>query len=87
MLLSLLKFVGTDEGTLLEHAVIQLQRVVSTEEDDWNEGQYMDSIICLKESNGSQTKLNLVQAIFLYIGTWCDSKLQDYHLHFSAVSC
>ncbi|XP_022720063.1 uncharacterized protein LOC111277894 isoform X1 [Durio zibethinus] len=77
------QFVGTDEGTLLEHAVLQLQRVVSTEEDDWNEEQYMKSIICLKQSNGSQTKLNLVQAIFLSIGAWCDSKLQDYHLHFS----
>ena len=87
MLLSPLKFVGTDEGTLLEHAILHLQRVVSTEEDDWNEGQYMNSIICLKQSNGSQTKLNPVQTIFLSIGTWCDSKLQDYHLHFSEVSC
>ncbi|XVF10658.1 hypothetical protein REPUB_Repub07fG0201300 [Reevesia pubescens] len=77
------QFVGTDEGTLLEHAVLQLQRVVSAGEEDWNEGQYMNSLICLKQSNGSQTKLNLVQAIFLSIGTWCDSKLQDYHLHFS----
>ncbi|XVF51538.1 hypothetical protein PTKIN_Ptkin04bG0192800 [Pterospermum kingtungense] len=76
------QFVGTDEGTLLEHAVLQLQRVVSTEEDDWNEGQYMNSIICLKESNDSQTKLNLVQAIFQSIGSWCDNKLRDYHLHF-----
>ncbi|XWS18262.1 hypothetical protein CRYUN_Cryun32bG0028500 [Craigia yunnanensis] len=33
------KFVGTDEGILLEHAVHQLQGIVSTEEDDWNEGQ------------------------------------------------
>ncbi|KAG8496041.1 hypothetical protein CXB51_009399 [Gossypium anomalum] len=44
------QFVDTAEGTLLEHAVLQLQRVVSAKEDD-----------C----------------------TWCDSKLQDYHLHFS----
>ncbi|XWS49898.1 hypothetical protein CRYUN_Cryun12cG0042400 [Craigia yunnanensis] len=76
------QFVGTDEGTLLDHAVLHLQGFVSAEEDDWNEGQYMNSIICLKQSNDSQTKLNLVQAIFLSIGTWCDSKLQDYHLHF-----
>ncbi|KAK5847109.1 protein unc-13 homolog isoform X1 [Gossypium arboreum] len=77
------QFVDTAEGTLLEHAVLQLQRVVSAKEDDCNEGQYMNSITCLKERNGSQKKLNLVQSIFLSIGTWCDSKLQDYHLHFS----
>ncbi|EOY24649.1 Uncharacterized protein TCM_016195 isoform 3 [Theobroma cacao] len=77
------QFAGTDEGTLLEHAVFPLQRVVSAEEDDWNEGQYMDGIICLKKCNGSETNLNLVQAIFLSIGTWCDSRLQDYHLYFS----
>lgn len=83
----LLKFVDTAEGTLLEHAVLQLQRVVSAKEDDCNEGQYMNSITCLKERNGSKRKLNLVQSIFLSIGTWCDSKLQDYHLHFSEVCC
>ncbi|KAA3456483.1 DNA topoisomerase 4 subunit B [Gossypium australe] len=77
------QFVDTAEGTLLEHAVLQLQRVVSAKEDDCNEGQYMNSITCLKERNGSKKKLNLVQSIFLSIGTWCDSKLQDYHLHFS----
>ncbi|OMP09656.1 hypothetical protein COLO4_05255 [Corchorus olitorius] len=77
------QFVHTDEGTLLEHAVRQLQRVVPAEEDDWNEGQYVNSIVCLKQCDGSQTKLNLVQAIFLSIGIWCDSKLQDYHLHFT----
>ncbi|KAL4332520.1 hypothetical protein GQ457_07G009270 [Hibiscus cannabinus] len=76
------QFVHTDEDTLLEHAVLQFQRVVSAEEDDYNEGLYMKSITCLRERNGSQTKLNLVQSIFLSIGTWCDNKLQDYHLHF-----
>ncbi|KAK0587106.1 hypothetical protein LWI29_017363 [Acer saccharum] len=77
------QFVETAEGMLLEYAVLELQKVQSSEEDDGKEGQYMDSLICSRQYGGREVKLSMVQAIFLSISIWCDSKLQDYHQHFN----
>ncbi|KAJ0049443.1 hypothetical protein Pint_16079 [Pistacia integerrima] len=77
------QFVATGEGMLVEHAVIQLQKVSTAEEYDEKEGQYMNSLVCSRQCNDREVKLGLVQAIFLSISIWCDNKLQDYHLHFN----
>ncbi|XP_052307929.1 protein unc-13 homolog isoform X4 [Populus trichocarpa] len=76
------QFVRTGGSVLLENAVLHLQKVLSTEEDDRKE-QYMNSLVCTKQCNGSHLKLHLLQSIFVSISMWCDYKLQDYHSHFS----
>lgn len=85
--LCLLKFVGTGEGMLLEYAVLELQKVSPTEEDDGKEVQYINNIICSRKLNDRKDNLSLLEAIFVSISIWCDSKLQDYHRHFSQVNC
>ncbi|XP_050227666.1 protein unc-13 homolog isoform X2 [Mercurialis annua] len=75
------QFVETDAGQLLENAVLKLHKFLSTEELDWKE--YMDSLVCSRQCNGHELKLKLESSICLSIGIWCDSTLQDYHLHFS----
>ncbi|XP_044485853.1 protein unc-13 homolog isoform X2 [Mangifera indica] len=77
------QFVATGEGMLVEHAVIQLQKISTAEEYDEKEGQYMNSLVCSRQCNDREVKLSLVQAIFLSLSIWCDNKLQDYHLHFN----
>ena len=79
-----MKFVETDEAKLLEYAMLELQKVVSAEDDD-KERIYIDSLACLKQRGRNEVKLGLIQAIFFSISTWCIGKLQDYHLHFSQV--
>ncbi|KAM3687195.1 hypothetical protein ACJW31_10G059700 [Castanea mollissima] len=77
------QYVGTNEDMLLEHALHELQKVVSGENADQKEEQYMDSLACSRQFNGSEIQLGLVQAVFFSISSWCDDKLQDYHLQFS----
>lgn len=81
-----MKYVGTDEAVLLEYALLELQKVLSAEKGGVEEEHYMDSLVCSRQCNGNEIKLNLVQAIFFSISSWCDSKLQDYHLHYSQVN-
>lgn len=45
----------------------------------------MNSLMCSAACGGRDVQLNLVQSICLSISSWCDSKLQDYHLNFSQV--
>lgn len=85
--LCLLKFVGTGEGMLLEYAVLELQKVSPTEENDGKKVQYINNIICSRKCNDREDNLSLLQAIFVSISIWCDNKLQDYHRHFSQVNC
>ncbi|KAG5228365.1 protein unc [Salix suchowensis] len=80
------QFVRTGGSVLLENAVLHLQKVLSTEEDDGKE-QYMNSLVCTKHCNSSHLKLHLLQSIFVAISMWCDYKLQDYHSHFSQKPC
>lgn len=80
-----LKFVATDEAKLLEHAILQLQKLVSGE-DSGKEKLYIESLACLKQCGRSEVKLSLTEAIFFSISSWCTAKLQDYHLHFSQVN-
>lgn len=75
-----LKFVETNEGMLLENAVTELQKVLTAEEADGKEEQYMNCVICSRQYDGHELKLNLVQAICVSISIWCDSTLLDYHL-------
>ncbi|XP_059645069.1 protein unc-13 homolog isoform X2 [Cornus florida] len=77
------QFVGTDEAALLDLAILEVQKVLSAEGTDGKEQQYMNSLICSTVCNGSEIKPSLVQAILLSMSIWCDSKLKDYHLHFS----
>uniref|UniRef100_A0A5B7C3J2 MHD1 domain-containing protein n=1 Tax=Davidia involucrata TaxID=16924 RepID=A0A5B7C3J2_DAVIN len=76
------QFLETDEPILLDCAILEVQKVLSTEDNDGKEVQYMNSLMCSTVCNGSEIKSSLVQAIFLSMSIWCDSKLQDYHLHF-----
>ncbi|KAL6986195.1 hypothetical protein U1Q18_019563 [Sarracenia purpurea var. burkii] len=76
------QFVGTDEEVLLDCAILEVQKVLSANNNDEKEERYMNSLICSTVCNGRVIKLNLSQALFLSMSIWCDSKLQDYHLHF-----
>uniref|UniRef100_A0A2P2M0R4 Uncharacterized protein MANES_01G065400 n=1 Tax=Rhizophora mucronata TaxID=61149 RepID=A0A2P2M0R4_RHIMU len=76
------QFLETDGDGLLENAVLELQKLLSAAEDDDKEEQYMNSLLCLRQWNGSELKVRLVQTILLSVTSWCDSVLQDYHLHF-----
>lgn len=77
------QFIGTDETMLLENAIAEVQKVLSAEENDEKEELYLNSLVCSRLCNGIEVKLSLVQAIFFSMSIWCDSKLKDYHLHFS----
>ncbi|KAM7494210.1 hypothetical protein LguiB_028819 [Lonicera macranthoides] len=76
------KFVETDEVMLLDHSIVEVKKVLSAEDNEAKEEQYVNSLTCLIACNGSGIRLNLVHAVFWSISLWCDSKLQDYHLHF-----
>ncbi|KAL6556364.1 hypothetical protein OROGR_005652 [Orobanche gracilis] len=78
------QFVATEEAVLLDYAVREVEKVLSSECHNDNEMAYIKSLTC--SSSGSANRLNLLQSIFLSVGSWCDSKLQDYHLHFSQKS-
>ncbi|KAL3818096.1 hypothetical protein ACJIZ3_004001 [Penstemon smallii] len=77
------QFVATEEAVLLDYAICEFERVLSSEVCDDKEVAYMRSLVCCTINNGSQMRLNLLESIFLSIRSWCNSKLQDYHLHFS----
>ncbi|PWA69505.1 hypothetical protein CTI12_AA296270 [Artemisia annua] len=77
------QFVETKEMPLLDQANLQVQKVLSTNYKEGNEEQFTYTIMCTNTENGTEIKLSLVQAIFRSINLWCDTRLQDYHLHFS----
>ncbi|XP_019055877.1 PREDICTED: uncharacterized protein LOC104612733 isoform X2 [Nelumbo nucifera] len=77
------KFVETGEPILLEYAILEMQKVLSIQDDNAMEGAYMNSLICSIGINGCKMNISLVDAIFMSTSIWCDSKLQDYHLHFA----
>ncbi|XP_028054967.1 protein unc-13 homolog isoform X2 [Camellia sinensis] len=76
------QFVATDEATLLDYAILEVQKVLSADNNNEKEERYMNSLMCSTVCNGRGIKLCLAHAFFLSMSTWCDSKLQDYHLHF-----
>ncbi|KAL6556752.1 hypothetical protein OROHE_006628 [Orobanche hederae] len=78
------QFVATEEAVLLDYAVREVEKVLSSEGYNDNEMAYVKSLTCSRSGNAN--RLNLLQSIFLSVGSWCDSKLQDYHLHFSQKS-
>uniref|UniRef100_A0A7N0TVK8 MHD1 domain-containing protein n=1 Tax=Kalanchoe fedtschenkoi TaxID=63787 RepID=A0A7N0TVK8_KALFE len=78
-----LQFIETDKSELLEYALLELRKVLTTEDRDVNERLYINSLLCSKVFNNVDLKLNLVHAILFSVGIWCNEKLQDYHLHFS----
>ncbi|KAL2544069.1 hypothetical protein Fot_13302 [Forsythia ovata] len=77
------QFVATEEVTLLDYAILEVEKVLSAEDSDEKEVAYMTSLLCFTGRNECEIRLNLLQSIFLSISSWCDSKLRDYHLHFS----
>ncbi|XP_057510564.1 protein unc-13 homolog isoform X2 [Actinidia eriantha] len=81
------QFVGTDEAFLLDYAILEVQKVLSADINSEKEELYMSSLMCSAVWNGRPIKLHLVQAVFLSMSIWCDSKLQDYHLHFHQNPC
>lgn len=84
----MLKFVETGEPLLLEYATVELLKLISAKGDDKKLRLYSNSLLCSRQCNDSEIKLSLVDAVFYSISIWCESKLEDYHLHFSQViSC
>lgn len=79
------KFVLTEEESLLDHAILEVKKLLSAEINKGKDEEYLNSLICSTDCNGNKKELSLVQAIFWSMSFWCDSKLQDYHLHFSQV--
>ncbi|KAL8106727.1 hypothetical protein AgCh_023473 [Apium graveolens] len=77
------QFVLTEEEMLLDHAIIEVQKLLSTESSKGKDEEYINSLICYPECDDSEPEMNLVQAILWSMSYWCGSKLQDYHLHFS----
>ncbi|KAG8374878.1 hypothetical protein BUALT_Bualt10G0041300 [Buddleja alternifolia] len=80
------QFVANKEAILLDYAIHEVQKVLSAEVCDDKEVAYIKSLTCSAIGNGCEIRLDLLQSIFLSISSWCDSKLQDYHLHFSQKS-
>ncbi|XP_073136594.1 protein unc-13 homolog isoform X2 [Henckelia pumila] len=77
------QFVAAEDMALLDYALREVEKVLSGEVCDDREVAYTNSLTCSTFSNGHEIRLSLLQSIFLSISSWCDSKLQDYHLHFS----
>lgn len=77
------QFVRTEEAILLKTAIREIRKVISSDVNDGREDEYLSSLICSVAYGGAEIKLNLVHSVLLSISSWCDSKLQDYHLHFS----
>nr|XP_027080493.1 protein unc-13 homolog isoform X1 [Coffea arabica] len=77
------QFVGTEETMLLEYAIRVMQKSLFSEASEPREDEYICSLSCSATSGSNEYKFNLVQSIFFSIGSWCEIKLQDYHLHFS----
>lgn len=80
------QFVGTEETMLLEYAIRVMQKALFSEASDPKEDEYICSLMCSATSGSNEHNFNLVQSIFFSIGSWCEIKLQDYHLHFSQKS-
>lgn len=80
-----MEFIGTEDIILLDHAIREIQSVLLSEASEHREDEYMDSLMCSAAHSGCEVELNLVQSICLSIGSWCDGKLQNYHLHFTQV--
>ncbi|KAL0550296.1 hypothetical protein IC582_014804 [Cucumis melo] len=78
------QFVKTDEVSFLDDAIVELQKCASSKNDEGKEEQYLESLSCSIScnGNGNEMKLSLVEAVFFLISSWCDIKLQAYHLHF-----
>ncbi|XP_038903224.1 protein unc-13 homolog isoform X2 [Benincasa hispida] len=62
--------------------VLFQQKIASSKNDDGKEEQYLQSPSCSITCNGNEMKLSLAEAVFFLISSWCDIKLQAYHLHF-----
>ncbi|XP_073055673.1 protein unc-13 homolog isoform X1 [Primulina eburnea] len=77
------QFVATEDMALLDYSLCEVDKVLSAEMCDDREVAYTNSLTSFTFSNGHEMRLSLMQSIFLSISSWCDSKLQDYHLHFS----
>uniref|UniRef100_A0A1D1XXQ8 GTP-dependent nucleic acid-binding protein engD n=1 Tax=Anthurium amnicola TaxID=1678845 RepID=A0A1D1XXQ8_9ARAE len=76
------QYIGTGETMLLKSAILQIQKTLSRDEGDRNEEAYMNSLICWNGANEGNRNLSLVHSVLSSIKVWCDSQLQDYHLHF-----
>ncbi|KAL9177741.1 hypothetical protein ABFS82_01G078500 [Erythranthe guttata] len=77
------QFIATEEAVLLDYAICEVEKVLSTEVYNEKEVDYMKSLMCSTIRDECEIRLDLLRSIFSSISSWCDSKLQDYHLHFS----
>ncbi|CAH9082969.1 unnamed protein product [Cuscuta europaea] len=72
-----------DEAVLLDYSIHEMLKVLSDEDEDHMEDKYIDGLLCFTTSNGCQTRSSFLQSAIFSISIWCDSMLQDYHLHFA----
>ncbi|CAH9084302.1 unnamed protein product [Cuscuta epithymum] len=77
------QFVATDEAVLLDYSIHEMLKVLSAEDEDHMEDKYIDDLLCFTTWNGCQTRSSFLQSAIFSISIWCDSMLQDYHLHFA----
>ncbi|CAI9093969.1 OLC1v1029593C1 [Oldenlandia corymbosa var. corymbosa] len=79
------QFVRTEEGMLLDYAIRVMEKFRLSAATDRREDEYLSSLVC-STSDSCEDKVTLIQSIISSISSWCDIKLQDYHLHFSQKS-
>ncbi|RAL44398.1 hypothetical protein DM860_011675 [Cuscuta australis] len=77
------QFVATNEAVLLDYSIHAMRNVLSAQDDDHMEDNYIQSLLCFTTWKGCPTRLSYLQSVILSISMWCDNKLQDYHLHFT----
>ncbi|KAK9121404.1 hypothetical protein Syun_019021 [Stephania yunnanensis] len=80
--LLLKQYVETGEMRLLDHAILEIQKIQGSEKDE-KEIAYISCLVCSITINGSKLSVNLVDAIFMSMSVWCGCKLKDYHLNLS----
>ncbi|EPS63791.1 hypothetical protein M569_10993, partial [Genlisea aurea] len=80
------QFITTKKEELLDYAIIEVEKALSSDVCDGKEVSYIRSLVCFGAGNGNEMRSNVVQSIFWSIGSWCDSKLREYHLQFGQKS-
>ncbi|XP_078442057.1 DNA topoisomerase 4 subunit B (DUF810) [Wolffia australiana] len=77
------QYIMAGETILLKKAVVQFEKVISSNDSNRNEEAYYNCLLCFNGANEGNADLSLVKAVLSSVRTWCHEKLQDYHLHFS----
>ncbi|KAL8061867.1 hypothetical protein ABFX02_02G110600 [Erythranthe guttata] len=77
------QFIITGEQDILQHAIYQLKRIPLKEQRGPQERLHLKSLTCSIQSEKGFQELTFLQSFLLPIQKWADTRLSDYHLHFS----